>query len=180
MRMRSPSSAPPERRRVGSIATTANAPVGEVREEAVQQLVGDGALAGAAGAGDTDHRNAFARAAPRRPREASRSPAGDHPVLERRQHPRHGEVVAGLGQVGHEGLLLRCLGALDEVVDHPGEAEPEAVIRRVDALDAVRLELGSLGRSDRAAAAAEDADVAGAGLAQHVDGVRKYSTWPPW
>jgi hypothetical protein len=41
----------------------------------------------------------------------------------------------------------------------------------VDTLDAVGLELVDLGRRDRAAAAAEHANVLRAGLAEHVDHV---------
>ena len=48
----------------------------------------------------------------------------------------------------------------------------------VDPLDAERLELGDLRGRDRAAAAAEDADVVGAALAQHVDHVAEVLVVP--
>ena len=63
IRMRSPSSAPPLLRRDGSIEITAMLQrVVLVEPEAADQLVGQRALAGAAGAGDAEHR----RLAPRR------------------------------------------------------------------------------------------------------------------
>jgi hypothetical protein len=59
----------------------------------------------------------------------------------------------------------------DHVLDHRDQAHVHAVIRVVDALDAVGLQLADFLRRDRAAAAAEHADMAGAALAQHVDHV---------
>jgi hypothetical protein len=56
MRMRSPSSAPPVRRRVGSTADHRDVHLREAGEEAVEQLVGHRGLARAAGAGDADDR----------------------------------------------------------------------------------------------------------------------------
>ena len=53
----------------------------------------------------------------------------------------------------------------------PARPQRHAVVRVVDPLDAVGLELGDLLRRDRPAAAAEDADVCGTDLAQHVDHV---------
>jgi hypothetical protein len=57
MRMRSPSSAPPLLRRLGSMLITAmRKRIALVQAQAADQLVGQAALAGAAGAGDAQHR----------------------------------------------------------------------------------------------------------------------------
>ncbi len=92
-------------------------------------------------------------------------------VLERGERAGDRQIGAGrrLGRERRE--LLHAGGALDQVGDHPLEAELLAVAREVDPLHPVRLELGRLARGDRAAAAAEDTDVPGALLAEHVDRV---------
>ena len=147
-----------------------HAEIREVGEEPGQDLVRHGALAGAAGARDPDDGNTRALLGPvgLEERELGRV---DRPVLERRQHLRHGEVVTVTRHIGNLRRPLRCVRALDEVVDHPGEAELQPVGRRVDPLDPVRLELRRLGCRDRAAAAAEDANMRGTRLAEHVDRV---------
>ena len=65
-----------------------------------------------------------------------------------------------------------------DVGDHAVEAELAPVLRRVDALDAVRLECLDLVRRDRAAATHDNADVAGALLAQHVHHVAEVLVVP--
>ena len=141
--------------------------VREVPHEAHQQFVGQARLARAARAGDADDRRracaarhgaaqrfAAARARPRRaraPRSCARSAGGraDRPGRTRTR-PRRPRARA------------------EDVVDHAVEAELAAVLRRVDALDAVGLELLDLVRRDGAAAAHDHADVLRAELAQHV------------
>jgi hypothetical protein len=63
------------------------------------------------------------------------------------------------------------VAAHHHLADHPGQAHALAVLGAVDPLDAVGLQLGDLARHDHAAAAAEDAHVRAAALAQQVDHV---------
>jgi hypothetical protein len=56
----------------------------------------------------------------------------------------------------------------DHVLDHRDQAHVHAVVRVVDALHAVGLQLADLLRRDGAAAAAEHLDVTGVALLQHV------------
>ena len=63
------------------------------------------------------------------------------------------------------------VAAREHVVDHSLQAHALAVLGRVDARDAVVLQLLDLGRHDHAAAAAEHLDVLAAALAQQVEHV---------
>ena len=93
MRMRSPSSAPPPRRRVGSIGQHRDAElVLLVEAEAADQLVGERRLAGAAGAGDPEHRGGRAAGRRAQPVEQVGAQGAD---LERGDGPGQGAVVAG-------------------------------------------------------------------------------------
>ena len=103
MRMRSPSSAPPERRRVGSTASTAMRISGNACEEALQQFVDDARLAGAAGAGDADH-----RASCRRP--AAIACAGARARIRRARLPRSPTACADRDLVVER---RRCVRRLD-------------------------------------------------------------------
>ena len=134
------------------------------------ELVGDGALARSARAGDADDGHGRAGRRPLRAQPIARR-LGHDLVLERRERARDRQVGRRSRLGGERRELLDARGALDQVGDHPLEPELLAVAREIDALHPVRLELGRLARGDRAAAAAEDADVPGALLAQHVDRV---------
>ena len=167
MRMRSPSSAPPLRRRVGSTASTAMRICGKCVQEAQQQFVHDAGLAGTAGAGDADYRRLARRRAATpcagaraRLRRAARSSI-DRQASRRSRSRRRATTFAGplRSRAG-----ARCARAHD-VFDHRDETQVHAVVRVVDALDAVGLQLGDFFRRDRAAAAAEHADVRRAALA---------------
>src|SRR5690606_5185247 len=72
----------------------------------------------------------------------------------------------------------RLYGALDEVADHAGQAELHAVMRVIDALDAVGMQGGDFLRRDGAATTAEYTDVTGSGLAQHIDHVAEILVVP--
>ena len=117
-----------------------------------------------------DHRDAGAGGRPLARAAASRSAVVEHAVLERREHRARSSRSSAPGRDrgrGRSATRRACDGrALDEVVDHPGQPERHAVVGVVDPLDAVRLQLLDLLRRDRAAAAAEHADVPGAALAR--------------
>ena len=112
-----------------------------VREEPhdpVQDLVGQRGLAGAAGAGDAEHR---------RPVQCLGGKAA---------YPRHQRLVATLLQRGYgtrqpdgivrrDGVAVECrpraaLHPAEHVADHSVEAQAQAVVGRVDLLDAIGLE----------------------------------------
>src|SRR5690606_9513502 len=139
----------------------------EVGQEAVEQLVGHRALAGAAGTGDADHRGLAAGELPLLAQPGHLAVV-ERSLLDRREH------LADLGLVGQLHLVRRLdrlpglLGAPDHVLDHRHQPHVHAVIGVVDALDAVGLELPDLLRGDGAAATGEHLDVPGAALAQHV------------
>ena len=139
-----------------------NAPLGKVLCKPVQQLVGDARLAGAARTGDADDRYALGQ----RPllAQLGQRIVGELALLDCRDHCRNLARFAG----GRAGIGLRLaarvaggLGALDQVVDHLVEAELHAVVRVIDARDAVVHQLADFLRRDRAAAAAEHLDMAG-------------------
>ena len=82
MRMRSPSSAPPPRRRVGSTASDRDAElVLGVEAQPADEFVGERRLPRAAGAGDAEGW-AEARAGARRTASSASSPAGRVPRLD--------------------------------------------------------------------------------------------------
>ena len=66
------------------------------------------------------------------------------------------------------GRVERAAGALEHVAHHPLETHPLAVLRGVDAGDAVLVERAHLLRHDDPAAAAEDPHVPRPALAEHV------------
>ena len=173
MRMRSPSSAPPVFRREGSTESTATVRTLGALEEAQHQLVAERGLARAAGAGDPDDDRSARRrqrvgggadgAAHRRLREPGLFARADR----RREQPPVGGRERGHAAVGG-GPGRRVVGPLEHVVDHALEAEPTAVVRAEDLVDAVRLERRDLLGDDDPAAATEDPDVRGAHLAEQV------------
>ena len=142
--------------------------VREMPHEPHQELVGQARLAGAAGAGDADDRRPMLRA---RHGLAQRLAQARGLVLQLERGDRAGDLLV-VARTDRPELGMRgsrpVLHAADDVLDHAVEAELAAVLGRVDALDAVGLELLDLVRRDRAAAADHDADVLRVLLAQHV------------
>jgi hypothetical protein len=65
-------------------------------------------------------------------------------------------------------LARRKVAFLQQVVNHPLQAHRAAIIGRVEARDAVALQLRDFGRQNHAATAAKDFDVARAALLQQV------------
>ena len=152
----------------------------EAGQETVEQLVGDRGLAGAAGAGDADHRGAATGQLPlpAQPRQLGFTVL---PVLDRAEHPPDPDLKKGARgnfprEIAgtHRGAswkfplapFLRRAG--DHVADHLHQAHLHAIVGVVDAFDAVGLQLADLLGGDGAATAAEHADMRRPALAQHV------------
>ena len=129
-----------------------------VEPEAAQQLVGQAGLAGAAGAGDAKDRDRTG------PLAHGGGQLGGAPLLQ------HGDRAGQGSGAPREDLVVRRglrgevgVAGLDEGVDHPGEAEPLAVLRREDG-DAAALQQRDLLGHDDPATTAEDLHVAGPDL----------------
>ena len=162
IRIRSPSSAPPVLRRVGSMAITAiRGSLLYMRKRRTSSSV-KRRLAGAAGAGDAEHRDR--PAAMRMGVDVVAAVVVEAAGLQRGDDPGQRRGLAGEQAVEVGGQVLRRVevGAGQHVVDHPLQAEPAAVVGGVDAGDAVGVQLRHLLGDDHPAAAAEDADVAAA------------------
>jgi hypothetical protein len=145
-----------------------------VQAQAADQLVGQAALAGAAGAGDAQHH----RRAPagRRPRSAAFRRRVGLAVLQRGDGLGQ-RAPGGLGvalQRGQRGRRMRrqvLVAAHHHLADHARPGPCAGRPRGCRCGHAVGLQLADLGRHDHAAAAAEHLDVRAAALAQQVDHV---------
>jgi hypothetical protein len=145
--------------------------LGEGTCEAREQLVREARLAGAAGAGDADHRGAVARASERAADLLGLRLLGPRGALEHRDGARHEAVVARIQRAELVRGLLHRADAGEHVIDHAGQPQTPAVLGRVDLLHPVPLERLDLVRRDGAATADYYANVRIAALAQHVDHV---------
>ena len=140
-----------------------------VGAEPADELVGERALAGAAGAGDAEQRDVrrlgrVADGLAERVVEPARLRAGDGPgdrVAVSGQH-RFGICWGEVPQV--------VVASLDDLIDHPRETETLTVLGREDG-DPGLPQPGDLLRHDHAATTAEDLDVIGTLLAQRLDEV---------
>jgi hypothetical protein len=130
----------------------------KVPQEPEHQLVDQRRLAAAASAGHAEHRDL--------PPIEQRHEAGLQlalllrVVLRDADQPPEGERVS-LPQPGDVLVERRRGGVIalrEQIVDHPLQAERAAVVRRVDARDAVGVQLGDLGGQDGPAAAPEQLD----------------------
>ena len=142
-----------------------------IEAEAADDLVGQRRLAGAAGAGDADHRN---DAAPVRQRvQLVAAMLVEQAVFQGADDPGQMPAVAGCeaGELARQFRGDVEVGAADHVVDHPLQPHAPPVLRRVDAAHAVLLQLRDLLADDYAAAAAEHADLRRAALAQSIEQV---------
>ena len=141
-----------------------------IHAEAADQLVGERRFARAARAGDPqDGRlRRFCRAQ-QFVAQLRRHCFG----FESRDEAREGSLVAGLerAQIFRQFLSEVDVAGRDDLVDHPLQAQPLAVLGREDARNAVFLQLVDLGRDDHPAAAAEDSDVGSSALAQKIQHV---------
>ncbi len=129
-----------------------------VHPEPEDQLVGERGLPGPAGAGDPHHRGTVTGGRlVDRPLEAGVEASGldGGDGAGQRLDVTQQQVVEDVGgDSGQVGVAL-----LDQEVDHPGQAQALAVLRREDPADTVRLELGDLRGDDHPAATAVDVDV---------------------
>jgi hypothetical protein len=177
IRMRSPSSAPPLLRRVGSIATTAMVRDGWKRTKRIRTSsvrldlpAPPVPVMPMTGAGRATRPTAL--------RRVSRRAGRFRVPLERGDRTRDLQVIAR----PHRSERVRCAGhaanALQHVVHHPVEAERPSVLGRIDALHAVGVQLFDLVRRDGAAATDDDADMTRAGLREHVDHVTEVLVVP--
>ena len=161
MRMRSPSSAPPLRRRVGSIATTAICRVGKLAHESRQQFVGQARLAGAAGAGDADDRR-LVRERGRRRAGSARSIVRSAPRRSSSSVDRARDVRRGPRGVQRPSSYARLGAPAARARTHRRSSRrgrAAAVFGRVDLLDAMALERLDLVAARSSAAAHDHPDV---------------------
>ena len=160
------------RRRVGVHSKHADAQLGERGTEPEHELVDHRGLAGPAGAGDPDHRCGPVGASHTRvsrQTEPGCAVGGEHAILDGAEQPAEAGIVSGPWKcLRGGGVAAGHLRAGNEVLDHAGQTELEAVVRVIEALDAGFFELRDLGVGDRSATAAEHPDVAGAGLGEGV------------
>ena len=145
--------------------------VGLVQADAPDQLVGERALARAAGAGDAQHGNGDAGGAGQ---DVLAQAVGTGAVFQGGDEARQGP--ARLPEIARrQGLGLRhpCLhrvhvAARQHVVDHALQAHDLAVLGGVDARHAVVVQFADLGGYDHPAAAAEHLDVLATPLPQQI------------
>ena len=141
-----------------------------VEPEALHHLVGQGALARPARAGDAEDGD-LARPCPCL--DLAPEPVGQLARLGQRDQARDHPRMRGVEriQVGRRQLRQVLVGAAHHVGDHARQAELLAVIGAVDAGDAVVVQLADLLRHNGAAAAAEHLDMPGAQARKLVDHV---------
>ena len=177
------------RRRCGAASGRPRSPrcasVGKVAQEALQQLVDDARLAGAAGAGDAEDRRLAAGELPlpcagARARASSSAPssiADEHRADARSRRRCRGALPVARSATPSRARARRTTSSIIATQAH-------AACRRSGDRCARRRRPASSRdflRRDRAAAAAEHADVRGAALACSMSTMYlKYSTWPPW
>ncbi len=145
-----------------------------VEPEPAHQLVGERALARAAGARDAQHRRLhLARGGSEIVAKLLRNGATFETADEARERAgaRIGIRVAQRRERRRQRLREVHVGRGDDLVDHALQAELLPVLRREDPRDAVVVQRLDLGRHDDAATAAEHLDVPRAALAQQVDHV---------
>ncbi len=146
-------------------------------QEAQQQFVDNAGFAGAAGAGDAEHRRLAAGEIPFlaharefgfvvfRFLDRGKRMADGNLVVDRH------DCVRRLAVVRRDACRLCGARAAHDILDHGDQTQVHAVVGVIDAFDAVGFEFLDLLRRDRSAATGEDADVRGIALFEHVDHV---------
>ena len=152
--------------------------VGEVVQEAADELVGQRRLARAAGARDAHNRRGVVHPrGQRRHRGGAVAARGCRALLDRRQRTCDGLNIGGrrdldFGAVGPPPVPRHLewieVAGSHHRLDHALEAHTHSVLGRENLGHAVGLEVGDLLGDDHAAAAAVHLDVAGAALAEKV------------
>ena len=175
MRMRSPSSAPPDLRRDGSMETIAifSASRWSMRKRRTSSSVSELLPAPPVPVMPSVGTVAFAAAASSSARSVGGAASASSAVMSRASARVRANRSPSVNAVSDSGSVVREVGVGrgDDLVDHALQAELLPVLGREDAGDAVVVQLLDLGRNDHAAAAAEHLDVAGAALAQQVQHV---------
>ena len=147
-----------------------------IEPKTAHQLVGERALAGAAGTGDSEHRRLRVRGGiEQRLPELGRRDTGFQ-CGDRASQPARACVAVAIAQrLDRLRNRLREVGIRrrDDFVDHALQPEPLPVLGREDARHAVIVQRADFGGYDDAAAAAENLDVACSALAQQVEHVRE-------
>ncbi len=140
-----------------------------VEPEAADQLVGQRGLARPAGAGNAERGDGQCVGLLQHLLSQPRRLA----VLQRGDHSRERAAVSRFHRLQVLRRVLReiLVAAGEHVVDHALQAQLPAVLGRIDARDAVSLELADFLGHDHPAAAAEHFDVLPPSLAQELDHV---------
>ncbi len=145
-----------------------------VQTKAADNLVGERALARAAGAGDAEGgRRRLRRSGVQRDAHLLGNRACFEPRDQSRQCARAGEAIARSQrrQVRRQILGEVDVAGGDDLADHSLQPELLPILRREDPRHAVVLQLLDLGGHDHATATAEHLDVAAATLAQQLEHV---------
>ena len=146
-----------------------DAHVREMLQEAVQQFIGDRALAGPAGAGQADDRGFAAGQLPL-PAQVLQFGFAEAFLLDGGQQAADGVFISGTVAAAGFGIT-GALGAGHQIFDHRHQTHLHAIVRVIDALHAIGFQLGDFIRGDGTAPAAEHADVRRAGFVQAVNDV---------
>ena len=180
MRIRSPSSAPPPLRRVGSTASTATRSLSSwsTRNRRTSSSVSEDFPDPPVPVMPSTGARCRAAAVSIRWRAAASSPSFSAAVMRRARAP----MVTPQQRLEVPGLRgwERMVAASHHGVDHGGQPHGLAILGREDAGHPVALQVLDLGRHDGAASPAVDLHVSPAGSPQAIHQVEKYSTWPPW
>ena len=148
-----------------------------VEPKTADHLIGQGRLAGATGAGNTQHRCRGGLT-----RIQSRQGIGrQRTELDSGKQPRQTTVTATAVILQAQGKVpWDCgAGAFDHIVDHALQAELHTVLGRVDARHAIVLQVLDFRGNNHPAAAAEHRDMPGVVVPQHIHDVLEKFDVPP-
>ncbi len=152
-----------------------------VEAETANQFIGQGRLAGAAGAGNPQDRCGQVRSG----LEQRLPELGSNAIFEQGDDP--GELAPVTAGQGCDGLLCRFtgqighfeIGLVHDIVDHALQAHLDAVFRSIKAGYPVLVQLLDLGRNNDAAPAPENLDLTAAAFPEQIDHVLEELQMPP-